>query len=737
MLKAADKAKLPSAGSVNVDFVKSFYSLGNLSYTPTNRQVSNFAFPSEFADHVIPGPDIKKGGIDNPHQYLTSDNCYGCHGGLGSAPYGLSMFVRDGDSATSGYNVSEFGEWRWSPMGLAGRDPIFHAQLESELALLYQEFEEGIQFKGNRNQLDETQQALIDTCLRCHGAMGLRQFGIDHPERSKNENAKEPFAGFNPNIHRKILNPGFNPNLFYIAKPITQKQSELHRFGDEVLPRDIAKQTPEELQKYHKYGELAREGISCTICHHIAPPDGQESAKWVKSVQKHLNGGSQDHTRYPKKDRAEIGKPWIGKDGDLIWSPNFFFFTANRNTGLFDRSEANELLGPFNDVVPKPMQNALGITPTTATVTPPITNVPSRDTHQTFTADSAMCGTCHSINLPNVGATVDEYPILTLLEPNEHFQSIPHSIDQATYLEWINSAFGPGALNKPGKDFKSCQDCHMPNRFATVKRKKDGSVQRTKSGEVDYAINIDPLVSQIATIQDSKYPQADHELPAKEINVKHRSDYQRHEHVGLNAFMVEMAKQFPEVLGVSPSDYETGAGTGADLAIDNMRLSAVEDRVATIEIGAIQKQSGQLRIPVTVTNQTGHRFPSGVAFRRAFVELLVKDKNDDIIWSSGRTDRAGLIIDEHGKRLRTEFLNDRPQGRTNSFLSAASSNHHAKRPSPDLRRADHESGLRIHQQFYPSCLSRERQPIAESRIGPRKFVCRSQQRIVSQPQRPG
>ncbi|WP_186766407.1 hypothetical protein [Falsiphaeobacter marinintestinus] len=34
----------------------------------------------------------------------------------------------------------------------------------------------------------------------------------------------------------------------------------------------------EEAQKangtypYHQYGNLAREGISCAVCHHIAPP---------------------------------------------------------------------------------------------------------------------------------------------------------------------------------------------------------------------------------------------------------------------------------------------------------------------------------------------------------------------------------------------------------------------------------------------------------------------------------
>ena len=37
---------------------------------------------------------------------------------------------------TDKVNVSPYGEWRWSPMGLAGRDPIFFAQLGQRDRLL-------------------------------------------------------------------------------------------------------------------------------------------------------------------------------------------------------------------------------------------------------------------------------------------------------------------------------------------------------------------------------------------------------------------------------------------------------------------------------------------------------------------------------------------------------------------------------------------------------------------------
>jgi hypothetical protein len=65
---------------------------------------------------------------------------------------------------------------------------------------------------------------------------------------------------------------------------------------------------------------------------------------------------------------------------------------------------------------------------------------------------------------------------------------------------------------------------------------------------------------------------------------------------------------------------------------------------------------------VEVTSKVGHRFPSGVGFRRAFLELLVvreRDGGEEIVWGSGRTNAVGVIVDGNGLPLRTEFL-DQP-----------------------------------------------------------------------------
>lgn len=516
------------------------------------------AFPGQWLDHVPARPV-------SPQHFLTSDNCFGCHGGLGGPPSGTTMFLQTGPNYGDGYNISEYGEWRWTPMGLAGRDPVFFSQLESEFALL------------ERAGAGAMTASLGTTCLSCHGAMGQRQLDIDAHA--------DPAKGLNPN--------DFKPAYTLLHTPLTRAE-EAKQKADGVFP-------------YHPYGNLAREGISCAVCHHIAPPQGAPGAPPMNKLDTYLLNGT---------------------------------------TGVFRYTPPDELIGPFADIHPKPMQNAMGIRPT----------------FDGYVKDSELCGACHTINLPNVDAPTDRpLPGLTAAEqavlnqaarngadylkreygvdwpePLTRFQ---HSVEQATYIEWINSGFGQ----------TSCQDCHMPSDFETL------------SGD----LKLDDVTTQIASIQDSAYPEVTNALPEADLEIPFRKGYRRHSFVGLNAFLLEMFKQFDAVLGIDKSDYMTGATNGADLQIETMRLQA-RDQTVDLAVDVAGGESGRpLSAKVSLTSKVGHRFPSGVGFRRAFLEVRATRRAGDrveTLWCSGCTNAVGVIVGPDGQPLKTEFLDHVPEG---------------------------------------------------------------------------
>ena len=100
----------------------------------------------------------------------------------------------------------------------------------------------------------------------------------------------------------------------------------------------------------------------------------------------------------------------------------------------------------------------------------------------------------------------------------------------------------------------------------------------------------------------------------------------------------------------------TGSKIDVDNAIQNFKHIARRD-TADLEV-TTQLNGRSLAATVEIQNKVGHRFPSGVGFRRAFIEFLVIENagSDDekIVWSSGQTNELGVLLGGNGKPLPTE-----------------------------------------------------------------------------------
>jgi mono/diheme cytochrome c family protein len=462
--------------------------------------------PSETYDNVV-APAA--GG-----QYISSSQCMSCHGALNGRPFGPTMFLPSPSASPgtiAGANVSPYGEWRWSPMGLAGRDSIFFAQLESEFAYLD---------TLPPPQNEHLTRKVRNVCLSCHGAMGKRQLDAD---------TSTPGGG-DFQLEFLQLTDRSNPNF--------------------------------------KYGALARDGISCAVCHRTIP-------------------------RHTPPGVAPLE-----------------YFLKTSITGRFKVGPPDRVFGPYRHIAPYTMANAIGITPK----------------FKPYLKSARLCGSCHTIDLPVLDG-----------RPGQR------SLEQATYLEWLNSQyqteFGPH-----GPNAKTCQACHMPGHYHSEKK----------------GIDVDQLVQKMAIIQDQDYPESEHSAPEPKLMMRDRANFTRHELLGLNVFLLEMFKQFNDILGVRREDYMSGSSTDLEDAIDNIAQQA-QQRTATLQVAARATGDRTVTAEVAVTNLTGHRFPSGVGFRRAFIELLVFDRTQwgqRLVWASGRTNALGVIVDGNAEILPSEFFTD-------------------------------------------------------------------------------
>ena len=145
--------------------------------------------------------------------------------------------------------------------------------------------------------------------------------------------------------------------------------------------------------------------------------------------------------------------------------------------------------------------------------------------------------------------------------------------------------------------------------------------------------------------------------PPKDIDLADRTDFAKHTLVGLNAFLVRMAKQFPQVLGIRTEDPMLPPRHGAEplATTEAAILDQAARSTAEVGIGEVARADGTLSAKVKIVNQAGHKFPSGVALRRAFVEFSVLDAGGKVLWASGRTKGAGVIVDGSGAPIAGEL----------------------------------------------------------------------------------
>jgi hypothetical protein len=441
-------------------------------------------------------------------------------------------------------------------MGLAGRDPMFFAQLESEIALMKRDF------KDDPERAEKLVGELVDACLTCHGVMGKRQFDIDH-------DGKGVFA----------------------LEHVMRASNDPAATGE----------------RHWRYGALARDGISCTVCHHMQPREQPEG-----------------------DDR-----------------PYLEYFLETSITGNIHLGKPNELYGPWEDkeLAPYAMEHAMGFTPK----------------HNPYIKSSQLCGSCHVVNLPIVDKRHEhgDDDELIAAEAKPAFKEFHHHVEQATYLEWLNSDF-ENEIDEDNPKAQTCQDCHMARDY-----------HNDEAG-----VHLDKIGTRIAAIQDTTYPEAESLASHQELEVRHRpEEYSRHNFRGLNVFLLEMFNQFDDVLGVRKFDFMTGSTLDIPHARADFVRQARED-TAKIDVDVHIHGDDELVATVDVRNETGHRFPTGVGFRRAILELLVLEKpaeadDDDakarVVWASGRTNELGILIDDEGTPLPCEFFSNEPGTNKQAF----------------------------------------------------------------------
>jgi hypothetical protein len=155
--------------------------------------------------------------------------------------------------------------------------------------------------------------------------------------------------------------------------------------------------------------------------------------------------------------------------------------------------------------------------------------------------------------------------------------------EQMPYLEWVQSEF---------KDQKSCQACHMP------------------------------------VVKD--------QVPIAKVLAKPREGFSRHVFVGGNFFMQRLLNRYRDDLSVAALPQELDAAS-------TRTVEHLKSQTAQIDIYRAELRAGRLEAEISVQNLAGHKFPTAYPSRRAWLHVVMRDRNSQVVFESGALDPQGSI----------------------------------------------------------------------------------------------
>jgi hypothetical protein len=163
-------------------------------------------------------------------------------------------------------------------------------------------------------------------------------------------------------------------------------------------------------------------------------------------------------------------------------------------------------------------------------------------------------------------------------------------IEQATYHEYVNSIY-------PGTNVK-CQTCHMPQLA-------------------------DPIV-----------------IANGFLGLTPRAPFNQHSFAGANSFMLNLIKNNRDSLSVTVPEAKFDSSIVAT-------LDMLQHKSINFDLTLESLTQDTATFKVKIENKSGHKFPSGYPSRRAVVQFVATDSNNDTVFKSGTFTPDQRVVNEN------------------------------------------------------------------------------------------
>jgi len=251
--------------------------------------------------------------------------------------------------------------------------------------------------------------------------------------------------------------------------------------------------------------------------------------------------------------------------------------------------------------------------------------------------DGVSCSLCHQIRADNLGTPesfVGGFVIDTTRPPGEREEYGPYEIDKGEHR--IMRSSSGGYRPTEGTHVQQSELCATCHTLITTALGPKGETIGELPEQMPYQEWFNSGFRETQSCQSCHMPVVTEPVRMTSTLGKFREGVSRHVFVGGNFFVQRMLNRYRGDLGVQalPQELESAAAR----TIDHLR-----SRTAEIVVERAVVTGGGLQVDLALRNLGGHKFPTAYPSRRAWLHVIVRDRQDRIVFESGALRADGSI----------------------------------------------------------------------------------------------
>jgi hypothetical protein len=251
--------------------------------------------------------------------------------------------------------------------------------------------------------------------------------------------------------------------------------------------------------------------------------------------------------------------------------------------------------------------------------------------------DGVSCSVCHQIGREKLGSPESYNGGFVVDQPksqNDHPEYGPFAIQtgQQHIMDTSTGGFLPTEAAHI-RDSALCGSCHT---LLTKALAPDGSEIGSLPEQTPYQEWLHSSYRDHTSCQDCHMPAVEEETPIAAVLGVPRKGLHQHTFVAGNFLILRM-------LNLHRQDLAVGALPQELTAASERTVDFLQSQAARVSIPEVKLTSSELQVAVRVVNLTGHKLPTAYPSRRAWLHVLVRDRNGKNVFESGALNADGSI----------------------------------------------------------------------------------------------